>query len=123
MFYVHPIRLLLCTLVLTTSLSAVYPAETVELAPLAKAINAVGPHGAGHREAMAAWAQLAQVEAARLPEVLAGMDGANRLSVNWLRGAVETIAQRQLDRGAPLPVAALEAFLTDTSHAPLARWC
>ena len=123
MFHAHPVRLLLCALVFTTGLSAVVPAETVELAPLAKAINAVGPHGAGHREAMAAWAKLSQVEAARLPEVLAGMDGANRLSVNWLRGAVETIAQRQLDRGAPLPIAALEAFLTDTSHAPLARWC
>lgn len=109
------------TLSLLLGLSAAALAETTDVAALAKTINAVGPQGAGHREAIAAWEKLTQVEAPRLPEVLAGMDQANRLSVNWLRAAADTIAQRHLDRRGVLPVAALEAFLADTTHAPLAR--
>lgn len=102
-------------------LTCVAAAAAVDVPPLVRAINAVGPQGAGHPAALAASAQLARAEAAQIPEILAGMDGANRLSANWLRGVVEAIAQREADRGGQLPSAALEAFLADTSHLPQAR--
>jgi len=93
----------------------------VDVPPLVQAICAVGPHGAGHAAAIAAMKQLGQANVAQIPAILAGMDGANPLAANWLRAAVETIAQRELDRGGRLPQAEFEAFLADTSHLPQAR--
>jgi hypothetical protein len=96
-------------------------AAAVDVPPLVQAINAVGPRGAGHVAAIAALKQLGQASAAQIPEILAGMDGANRLSANWLRAAVEAIAQRELERGGRLPQTELEAFLADANHLPQAR--
>ncbi len=96
-------------------------AAAVDVPPLVQAINAIGPKGAGHPAAIAAVQQLNQADAAQIPEILVGMDGANRLSANWLRGAVEAVAQRELDLGGRLPQAELEAFLADTAHFPQAR--
>ena len=96
-------------------------AETIPVAPLTRAVVAVGPRGAGHREAMAACAKLAQAEAAQVPDILAAMDGAGPLAVNWLRAVIETIAQRAGEQGRPLPVAALERVLGDHARAPAAR--
>jgi len=96
-------------------------AETPDVPALVQAINAVGPEGKGHREAIAAWQQLVQIDAARIPGILAGMDGSGKLAVNWLRSAVETIAQRQLADGGKLPKAELEALLSDVTREPKAR--
>jgi len=97
------------------------PADATELQPLVKTLQAVAPHGVGHREAAKAWEKLVQADAAQLPAILAGLDQANALAANWIRTAVDAIAERQLQRGAPLPTAELERFLGDTQHAPRAR--
>lgn len=91
------------------------------LDPAIQAIRAVGPEGQGNAQATQAWNQLIQSNADALPRLLAGMDGANDLAVNWLRSAVETIAERELKAGRPLPLAALNAYLVDTRHNPRAR--
>ena len=110
---------LLVTGVLALEMLSISPAAEVE--PLLKALRAVGPEGAGHREAAEAWRQLSQVDAAELPTLLAALDGANPLAANWIRTAVDTIAQRQVARGGKLPAAELERFLLDRQHAPRAR--
>ncbi len=84
-------------------------------------IRAVGPEGRGNVEAAQAWKTLGAAEASALPEILAGMDGANDLSVNWLRGAIDAITERELAAGRKLPVAILEKFVRDTRHHPRAR--
>ena len=96
-------------------------ARAVELAAPLKAIQAVDREGDGHQEALAAWRQLVEADAAQLPEILAAMDGANPLAANWLRGAVEAIADRELRNTGKLPAEELEKFVLDTSHAPRAR--
>ena len=96
-------------------------AETPDVPALTRVVNAVGPEGAGHREAIAAWQQLARADAAQIPAILTGMDGSGKLSANWLRSVVEAIAQRQLANDGKLPQAKLEGFLADTTHAPSAR--
>lgn len=88
---------------------------------LIKQVRQVGPKGAGHVEATRAWQSLAAADVDRLTDILAGMDGANLLAINWLRSAAETVAQRQLREGGKLPVEELEQFLADTSHEPRAR--
>jgi hypothetical protein len=91
-------------------------------APQLEAIKRVGKEGQGHRQASAAWAALAaSAEGDQLPEILAALDDAGPLAANWLRAAVDAIAERQLQRDGKLPQAALEAFLSDTSHHPRAR--
>jgi len=72
-------------------------------------------------EAAAAWRRLVQADADVLPQVLEAIDGADPLAANWLRTAVDAIAERQVRRGGPLPVKRLEAFLLDTGHDPKAR--
>ncbi len=101
--------------------SAVAQAEKVDVGPLLEKLRGVGPKGAGHRQAVAAWQALSKADAAQLPEILAGMDGAGELTTNWVRAAAEAIAQRELNSGGKLPLPALEAFLADTKHAPRAR--
>jgi hypothetical protein len=106
---------------LSLRLCALAQGERVDVAACLQAVTAVGPHGAGHRAAIAASQQLTRAHAEQLPEILAGMDRASPLALNWLRGAVEAIAQQELDRGGRLPQAALEAFLADAAHGPHAR--
>jgi len=96
-------------------------AAAVEPEPLLKVLKAVGPEGAGNPEATAAWQELATVDAEQLPTILAGLDDAGPLAANWIRAAVDTIAECQLRRGGKLPADGLEVFVKDTGHAPRAR--
>lgn len=97
------------------------PVDGVEVGPSLKTLRAVGSHGKGHRDAAAAWKTVAQADVTQLPEILAGMQGADALAQNWIRAAAETVAERQIKSGGKLPVAGLEKFLADTQQAPRAR--
>lgn len=116
-------RLLILTLSLPALIGA-WAAPAATPATVTAAIDilrAVGPEGRGNAEASRAWRTLADTDAQSLPTLLAAMDGANDLAVNWLRAAVDTIAGRALAAQQPLPVAALEALVRDTRHHPRAR--
>jgi len=95
--------------------------ETQDVAPLLAKLREVGPEGKGHRAASDAWSKLARSDAQQLPTILAGMDGAELLAANWIRAAVDAIAERQLATGGKLPTAELERFVKDTRHNPRAR--
>jgi hypothetical protein len=86
------------------------------------ALREVGSKGQGHAAARESWQQLTkQASADDLPTILAAMDGANPLAENWLRAAVDAIAERQVQNSGQLPVGSLEAFLAKTDHNPRAR--
>ena len=92
--------------------------------PLDRAIDAVraaGPNGKGSGEAARAWRTLAAVDVQRLPELLAGMDGAGQLAHNWLRAAIDRVLERAHQNQQPFPVTGLEAFLRDRGHDAQAR--
>lgn len=107
---------------LLLALGAALPAPAAEPGPLIAALRAVGPEAAGHEEASRAWAQLARAPAGQLPEILAGMDGANPLAANWLALAAGAVAERATASGEALPAAELEQFFGDRRHAPRARY-
>lgn len=86
-----------------------------------EAIRAVGPKGKNHKEAVAAAEELQRGGIAQLSQVLAGMDGANPLATNWLRGVAEAIALSHVRGGNELPIAELEKFFADTKHSPRGR--
>jgi hypothetical protein len=92
-----------------------------EAGPLLKRIKAVGGEGAGNAEAGRAWRELVQLGPGALLETLAALDDADPTAANWLRNAVDAIADRELAAGRPLPAAELEAFVRDTRHAGQGR--
>ena len=84
-------------------------------------VRSVGPEGKGNREASAAWKNLSTAPVKELPTLLAGMDGANELALNWLRSAVDTMVARAAANREALPVSALEKFVRARNHNPRAR--
>lgn len=86
-----------------------------------RAIKSVGPDGQHHAEAIAAVKELSQGNVDSLPVLLRGFEGANPLAVNWLRSAVDTVADRTLKKTGKLPAGTLEAFVKDTARSPEAR--
>jgi hypothetical protein len=96
-------------------------AETADVQADLAAIRRVDRLGKGHEQAAAAVTKLSQLGPDKLPELLAGMNGANPLATNWLRGVVDAVADRTVRSGGKLPQEALEAFLRDQANAPRAR--
>lgn len=84
-------------------------------------IKAVGKEGVGNVEAAKAFKQLVQQGPGVLPDVLAGMDDASPIALNWLRAAVESIQDKALQQGQKIPATKIEAFLKDTRHAGPSR--
>lgn len=85
-----------------------------------EALRGVKREGAGNEAASKAWQEIVKADAANLPEVLKGMNGANPLAENWLRTAVGVVADDAL-KAKKMPVEALVTFLKDTANSPGAR--
>jgi hypothetical protein len=115
----HRLTVGCAVLVLMQCIGAAVAAE-FDVRPLVDTIKRVDKFGKGHREAAEAVRQLQQVKSVRPLDVLKGMDDAGPLAANWLRGAFETVAQRELVAG-KLPADRLEAFVVDRSHGDQAR--
>lgn len=97
-------------------------AQSAGIAASLEVVRQVDREGKGNRAATQAWAQItASADAEQLPTILAAMDGAGPLAANWLRAAVDAIAERQVQRKGTLPVAKLEAFLGHKQHDQRAR--
>ena len=93
-------------------------ASSAELETALAKIQAVGPQGAGAAEAATAWKTLSQSAASDLPTLLAAIDDEKPLAANYIRSAIEAIADREPDK---LPVDRLEKFTLDTKNDPRAR--
>lgn len=101
-------------ILLPTVALAATPAPEVE-AQLAR-LRAVGREGAGNVEASKAWRALVQQGPAVLLPALAALDSADPTAANWLRAAIDAVAERELRAGRKLPAADLEAFIRDVRH-------
>src|SRR5436190_984317 len=84
-------------------------------------IKAVGKQGQGNREAVQAWKQPVAKGPAALVDVLEAFDETEALAANWLRPAVDAMAETALRNRQPLPVEQLTKFIKQTSHDPSAR--
>ncbi len=83
-------------------------------------LRSVGPEGRGNGAAGKAMATVAAADAQAIPGLLAAMDGANDYALNWLRSAIESVADRD-PGGLAAGLGPLETFLRDTAHHPRAR--
>jgi hypothetical protein len=107
-----------------SSLMAGVPAEagpSDDLTNSLAIIRAVGTEGRGNAEAAVAWKKVADSDASAIVPTLAAMDGANDFALNWLRPAIDTLADRAQKNGGALPLPDLGTFLLDTRHSPRAR--
>ncbi len=80
-------------------------------------VRSVDVNGQGHAAAVPAMKIINTAAIEQVPEILLGMDGANRLATNWLRSAVLSI----VDRGGELPRAKIETYFAETTHSHLGR--
>ena len=97
-------------------LGALAELRAADLQELLAHVKAVGREGAGNAAASAASVELADRGPEDLPAILRSMDGAGLVAGNWLRSAVDAIAEKTLADGRALPAQPLEQFVLDRSH-------
>jgi hypothetical protein len=90
-------------------------------ADLLAKIKAVGKEGKGNAEAGKAWKELVKLGPDVLTQVLAAMDDNDLATTNWLRPAVDAIAEKALQAREPLPVKQLEKFISETRNPQVGR--
>ena len=116
----YPIIATVCILAVSLTLSVAHAAER-SLATLLSELQQLDRLAQGHDQAIEAWQIIAKADAQEIPAILAGMRDDNPLANNWIRAAVDAIAERTLQDGQPLPTEALDAYLSDTKHSPRSR--
>ncbi|MFT5303879.1 MAG: hypothetical protein ACI814_004701 [Mariniblastus sp.] len=106
----------LCSLGLIVTASSNSRAED-SLSEALEAVLAVAPNGSGHESAVKAMKTINAASADQIPSILKAMDGANKISLNWLRSAVVSISSRSES----LPNAEIRAYFDDQSHGAMGR--
>jgi hypothetical protein len=102
-------------------LAAAPPALAADADPLLAKIRAVSKEGAGNQEAGAAWKELVGLGGPAVFPTLTAMNDATPLAANWLRSAVNAVAEKERAAGRQLPGDKLEAFVKDAKNAPVSR--
>lgn len=102
-------------------LSMAVVASAAELDDAIATLKKVGHRGAGNRAAVGAWSIAAASDAGRLPTLLAALDDAGPLPANYLRAAIDAVAERTLAQGHKLPQDQLKRLILDTRHGPMSR--
>lgn len=85
------------------------------------ALKAVTKEGKGNEDASPAWKTLVSKGGAALLPALEAFDDTNPTAANWLRTAVDAIAESEKANNRSLPADKLEAFVKDTKRSALAR--
>ncbi len=91
-------------------------AQNPEIRSAIETIKNVDVKGNGHAAAAQAVQILNKASAEDVPEILRGMQGANKLALNWLRGAAQSALQ-----GNDLPKQQLTSLLQDRSASDMGR--
>ncbi len=92
-----------------------------DVGPLLLKLHAVAAKGVGNREAAVAWRKLVKADVSQLPAILEGLDAAEPLAANWIRGVVDTIAEAEMKKNGTLPLEGLQGYLDDVTHSPRGR--
>jgi hypothetical protein len=92
-----------------------------EVTSAIKAIQSVSREGTGNEAAAAGWKTLAAAGPDALIPVLTAFDAAGPTAANWLRSAVDAVAEGAKKRNLPLPADDLVAFVKDTKRSTTGR--
>lgn len=102
-------------------MGSVAPVVADDIARTLAALKAVDREGKNNDAAGLAWKGLVGRGGAALLPTLEAIDDSNPTAANWLRTAVDAIAEAEAKAGRPLPADKLEAFARETKFAPSAR--
>ncbi len=86
------------------------------------AIKSIAREGSGNEDAGPAWKTLVSKGGAALIPALETFDDSNPTAANWLRTAIDAIADSEKAAGRKLPADKLEAFATNLKFAASARY-
>src|SRR5262245_47468282 len=111
----------LAAFALITFAGAAGAANLADAQKLLTQIKAVSKEGAGNQEAGAAWKELVNLGGDAILPTLTAMDDASAPAANWLRSAVNALAEKEKAAGRKLPAELLEAYVKDRGHNPPAR--
>jgi len=92
-----------------------------ELSRALTTIKSVRKEGKGNDDAGPAWKTLVAKGGSALLPTLEAFDDSNPTATNWLRTAVDAIAESETAAGRTLPADKLEGFVTNDKNAPSAR--
>ena len=95
--------------------------SATELSDALEILRAVEANAESQLEVQKAWKTVASAGADQLPQILEAMQGADPVAENWLRTAVDTIADRELESSNSLPAEDLQNFLLDKAQSKRAR--
>ncbi|AMV29635.1 hypothetical protein VT84_34895 [Gemmata sp. SH-PL17] len=111
------------TLALLGAALALAPARAADddMTRALTALKAITKEGRGNEDAGPAWKTLVSRGGAALLPALEAFDDNNPTAANWLRTAVDAIAEGEKAANRPLPADKLEAFVKDTKNAANAR--
>ena len=118
MIRARSLRWTLATLVLGVLVCTGSAGDT---ANLVARIKAVGKQGQGNADAARAWKELVEQGPAGLIDILKAMDEDSVIQTNWLRPAVDAIAEKAAEGGKEMPAGKLETFIKDKSNPALGR--
>jgi hypothetical protein len=85
-------------------------------------LRSVGPEGEGNKEAARAWRNLVERGLPALFAVLEAFDGADLRAANWLRAAVDAIAEKAIAAKEPIDVQKLESYILNPERDGRARY-
>jgi hypothetical protein len=105
-----------CLLAVLAFVPLALSASDDDVAALTQRIKTVTAEGAGNAVASEASRKLARFGPDSLIPLLLAMDDADPRTANWLRAAVDAIAERAIAAERPLPAAELERFVLDRGH-------
>ncbi|MDY3552055.1 hypothetical protein R5W24_001135 [Gemmata sp. JC717] len=114
-------RLWICTAAVALGLAPAPARADEDTARALKALKAVAKEGKGNEDAGPAWKTLVSQGGPALFLALGAFDDDNVAVTNWLRTAVDAIAEGEHAAGRKLPADKLEAFVKDTKNAATAR--
>lgn len=97
------------------------PLVADEASELTRQINAISSEALGYPAAVKAVTALSKLNADAIPVVLAAMKQDRPVAANWLRGAVEAIADKARQDGKPISNDTLIAFIETDEHSPKSR--
>ncbi len=103
------------------SLTLCLSAQGADVDTALKTLQTIGPMGHDNQAAQRSWQVVSQASPGDLPALLGALDTASVIGSNYLRSAIEAVADRHLRQANPTAQQALQAFLSDTSHHPRAR--
>ncbi len=110
-----------CCAILVAMPGGASAADAADVAAPLRTLRAVGNDGSNSEAAAAAWDALSQQPASQLPVMLRALDDAGPIAANWIRGAIDAVAAREIEQPGGLPIAELEAIVVDRTHQPRAR--